>query len=158
MHQPVPCSPRSPPFPPHPASSTHRYPILAVPLPSDPIPTPQRSEGHTEVTSTALFLLKVFIFLSFHPFFYLLSPLPLSLPCCVPRLCELEDSLIKSSSFFQILSPNHPSPSSPRLILLVDLRAAQRERALAFLIKSCLQGRDGRAGGGWARKGRGIGS
>lgn len=147
MHQPVPCSPRSPPFPPHPASSTHRYPILAVPLPSYPIPTPQRSEGHTEVTSTALFLLKVFIFLSFHPFFYLLSPLPLSLPCCVPRLCELEDSLIKSSSFFQILSPNHPSPSSPRLILLVDLRAAQRESASISIFNKELLARKGWQGG-----------
>lgn len=74
--QPVPCSPSSPPLPilppPHMMS-----PSWQCTCSSYPIPIPQKSEGHTEVTSTALFLLKVFIFLSFspYPFFYIFFPL-----------------------------------------------------------------------------------
>lgn len=83
---------------------------------------------HAEVTRTALFLLKVFFFSLFFfpcPFFYHFFPLCLSpSPAVCLGFASLKDGQIKSSSFFQILSPNHPSASSSRPILLADLQAA----------------------------------
>lgn len=114
------------------------------------------------MTRTAFFLLKVFFSLFFfffsHPFFYLFFfPLCLSLsPAVCLGFASLKDGQIKSSSFFQILSPNHPSASSSRLILLADLWAAQGESAGISIFNKELLGRDGRGWGGG--KGRGIGS
>lgn len=74
-------------------------PLCCVPTRVPSPPAPQSSRGHGNVTRTALSLLKLFSFspfLFFHPFFclsfffFFLSPLPLSIPRCAPRLCELE--------------------------------------------------------------------
>lgn len=124
-----------------------------------PLPTPQRSQGSTEVTRKALFLLKVF----FSPFFSFFPPLFSIFSLCLspsPAVClgfaSLKDVQIKSSSFFQILSPNHPSASSSHPILLADLWAAQGESASISIFNKELLGRDGSGWGGG--KGRGIGS
>lgn len=109
------------------------------------------------MTGTAHFLLKVFFF-SFFPtlFFYLPPPPPPRLspsPAVCLSFASLKDGQIKSFSFFQILSPNHPSASSSRPILLADLRAAQGESAGISIFNKELLGRDGRGWGGGNRKG-----
>lgn len=94
-------------------------PLCCVPTRVPSPPTPQSSRGHGKMTRTALSLLKLFSFspfLFFHPFFclsfFFFSPLPLSIPRCAPRLCELEGRPDKKLVFLSDPFTNHPSASS----------------------------------------------